>query len=78
MASRNASTVVRHPDNLLSNGGLPHAVAAKLHKDGIRFATRLAATNGHAFLLCGRRCPHEAGKDMLRDALGIRQAAPQL
>ena len=68
-----ARSSVPHPDNLLNTGRLPSNVEKKLRNDGIRFATKLQTSNGHTFLLCGQRCPCEAGADMLRDALRVRR-----
>ena len=64
---------VQHPDNLLDTGRLPSDLEVKLRTEGIRFATQLRTSSGHAFLLCGYRCPREAGAAMLRDALRAGQ-----
>lgn len=68
------ATPVQHPDNLLNTGSLPTDLEAKLLAGGIRFATKLQTPNGHTFLLCGQRSPSEAGADLLRDALRVRQS----
>ncbi len=68
-----AAEPLDHPDNLLGTGALPADLDGTLRADGIRFATRLTTSNGHTFLLCGCRSPNDAGVDMLRDALQVRQ-----
>ena len=75
MPSEQVVASVQHPDNLLDSDSLSANLAGKLLADGIRFAIQLQTSTGHSFLLCGRRCPSEAGADMLRDALRVRQSA---
>ena len=72
-SATDATKPLDHPDNLLGTGALPADLEATLRAGGARFATRLATSDGHTFLLCGSRPPDEAAVDMLRDAWRVRQ-----
>ncbi len=70
-----------HPDNVLGKSILPAETEAALLADGMRFATvllsagqkdRAGYTRKRPLLLCGRRCPVQAGQDGLRDWMHVQ------
>lgn len=69
-------TLIPHPDNAIGKSILPADAEAAMVADGILFATVLLSAGQkdragyirkRPLVLCGRRCPVQAGRDGLRD-----------
>ena len=74
------SNPIPHPDNILGKSVLPAETEDRLLADGMRFATVLLSAGqkdraGHTrkrpLILCGRRCPVQAGQAGLRDWFSV-------